>query len=108
MNFKVHIIADAEQNIIEIYEYIALSDSIEKAEYVFKNIKEKCLSLGKFPNRGHCPPELERIGIYDYKEIHFKPYRIIYQIFDINVYVHCVLDGRQELQALLEKRLLHS
>jgi toxin ParE1/3/4 len=48
-------------------------------------------------NRGHTPPELERIGIYEYREIHYKPYRIIYQIIESDVYVHCVLDGRREL-----------
>jgi toxin ParE1/3/4 len=106
MTFKVYIIADAEQDIIEIFDYIALSDSIEKAEYVYKKIEEKCLSLSELPDRGHFPPELERIGIFEYKEVHFKPYRIIYQVIDSNIYVHCVLDGRRELQELLEKRLL--
>ena len=106
MTFKVYIIADAEQDIFEIYGYIAHSDSVEKAEYVFRNIEEKCSSLSELPNRGHYPPELERIGIYVYREIHFKPYRIIYQVIDSNVYVHCVLDGRRELQELLEKILL--
>ncbi|NOY60937.1 MAG: type II toxin-antitoxin system RelE/ParE family toxin [Calditrichaeota bacterium] len=106
MIFQVYIIADAEQDIVDIYDYIALSDSIERAEYVYKNIEDKCSSLSEFPNRGHVPPELERIGIFDYKEIHFKPYRIIYNIIDFKVYVHCVLDGRRELQILLERRLL--
>ena len=39
MTFKVYIIADAEQDIIEIFDHIALSDSIEKAEYVYKKIE---------------------------------------------------------------------
>ena len=106
MNFKVYIIEDAEQDIVDIYDYIALADSIEKAEYVFQNIEEKCLSLSEFPNRGHIPPELERVGIFEYREIHFKPYRIIYKVIDLKVYVHCVLDGRREFQKLLENRLL--
>lgn len=106
MIFKVYIIEDAEQDIIDIYDYITFSDSIEKAEYVLQNIEEKCSSLSEFPNRGHLPPELERIGIFEYREIHFKPYRIIYQVIDQKVYIHCVLDGRRELQKLLENRLL--
>ena len=108
MSYKVYIIADAEQDILEIYDYISHSDSSEKAEYVYRSIEEKCLSLSELPNRGHFPPELERIGIYEYREIHFKPYRIIYQVIDEEVYIHCILDGRRELQALLEKRLLRS
>ena len=106
MTFKVYIVEGAEQDIVDIYDYIALSDSIEKAEYVFRNIEEKCLSLSEFPNRGHYPKELERIGIFEYREIHFKPYRIIYQVVESKVYVHCVLDGHRELQKLLEHRLL--
>lgn len=106
MTFNVQIVADAEQDIIEIYDYIALSDSIRNAEIVYKGILEKCTSLGELPNRGHFPPELERIGIYAYREIHYKPYRIIYQVIEANVYIHCVLDGRRDLQELLEKRLL--
>jgi toxin ParE1/3/4 len=106
MIFKVFLITDAEQDILELYKYISSLDSIEKAEYVLKNIEKKCLTLNTFPNRGHYPPELERIGIYEYREIHFKPYRIIYQVIDSNVYIHCVLDGRRELEEILERRLL--
>ena len=106
MIFKVYVIEDAEQDIVDIYEYIARADSIEKAEYVLKNIEEKCSSLAEFSDRGHFPPELERIGIFEYREIHFKPYRIIYQVVDLKIFIHCVLDGRRELQKLLENRLL--
>ena len=108
MSYKVYIIADAEQDIPEIYDYISHSDSLEKAEYVFRNIEKKCVSLSEQPNRGHFPPELERIGIYEYREIHYEPYRILYQVMDEKVYIHCILDGRRDLQALLEKRLLRS
>ena len=106
MIYKVYIIEDAERDIVEIYNYIALSDSNEKADHVIKNIEEKCTSLAECSDRGHFPPELERIGVFEYREIHFKPYRIIYQVIDKKVYVHCVLDGRRELQKLLQNRLL--
>ena len=106
MGYSVYLIEDAERGIWELYEYIAQSDSIEKAEYVYTKVKEQCLSLKEHPNRGHFPPELERIGIREYREIHFKPYRIIYQTIEEEVYIHCILDGRRDLPDLLEKRLL--
>lgn len=106
MNYEVLVIADAEEDLYEIYNYVAANDSINKAEYVLTKLEETCYSLSTFPNRGHLPPELERIGIYEYKEIHFKPYRIIYQITESTVYVHCVLDGRRDMQQLLQRRLL--
>lgn len=106
MNFKVYIISDAEEDILVIYNYVLINDSEDKAEHLLKKIEETCLNLGKFPNRDHIPPELERIGVYRYKEIHFKPYRIIYEVIESIVYIHCILDGRRSLQELLEKRLL--
>ncbi|MCJ7812525.1 type II toxin-antitoxin system RelE/ParE family toxin [bacterium] len=106
MKFNVYIISDAEEDILDIYNYIAISDSKDKAETLFQKIKDSCLSLSEFPKRGHIPPELERIGIIEYREIHFKPYRIIYQVVESNVYIHCILDGRRELQELLEKRII--
>ncbi len=106
MKYKVYVIVDAEEDIFEIYQYIAVNDSIGNADKVFKKIKDSCLSLSKMPNRGHIPPELERINISDYREIHCQPYRIIYQVRKTEVFIHCVLDGRREIQEILEKRLL--
>lgn len=106
MNFKVYIISDAEEDILRIYQYVSMNDSAESAEYLLSKIEEKCLSLREYPKRGHFPPELERMGVYNYREIHFKPYRIIYEVIESNVFVHCVLDGRRSLQELLEIRLL--
>ena len=68
-------------------------------------IKEICLRLLSFPDRGHTPPELDRINVFSYKEIHYKPYRIIYQAIEHKVYVHCVFDGRRDLQEVLESRI---
>lgn len=106
MNFKVYIISDAEEDILSIYQYVLMNDSEERAEYLLSKIEEKCLSLRKYSNRGHIPPELERMGVYNYREIHFKPYRIIYEVIESIVFIHCVLDGRRSLQELLEMRLL--
>jgi len=106
MNFKVYIIADAEEDIFSIYQYVSVNDSVESAEYLLNKIEETCLSLSKYPDRGHVPYELERIGVYNYREIHFKPYRIIYEVMESIVFIHCVLDGRRSLQELLEMRLL--
>ncbi len=106
MKYSVNIVSDAEEDFFSIYRYVAQYDSHGKAEKLLSNLEESCISLSKFPNRGHVPPELEGIGIKEYKEIHFKPYRIIYQIIKTDVYVHCILDGRRDLMDLLQERLL--
>lgn len=106
MKFNVFLVSDAEKDIMDIHKYIIFNDSKENAEYVFHKIEETCESLSSLPDRGHIPPELERIGVMSFKEIHFKPYRIIYEIINKNVFIHCILDGRRNLQEILEHRLI--
>lgn len=106
MKYKVFLIADAEKDIIEIYDYISQNDSTDKTENLLQKLEETCNSLSQSPNRGHTPPELERIGIYEYQEIHYTHYRIIYQIIESSIFIHCVLDGRRNLQELLSIRIL--
>jgi len=106
MKYKVYIISNAEEDVLDIYRYVSLHDTEEKAKYLLEKIENTCLSLEEYPKRGHVPPELERIGVYNYREVHFKPYRIIYEIIEKEVFIHCVLDGRRSLQELLERRLL--
>ena len=106
MKFHVFLTADAEQDLFDIYEYVALHDSVGKAEKLLEKLESAYLSLENFPKRGHIPFELKRLKIREYLEIHYKPYRIIYQIRENKVFIHCILDGRRNLQDLLQERLL--
>lgn len=106
MKFSVHLIEEAENDLFDIYRYFAEEASPEKAEILINNIEEICSSLEELPERGHLPPELERIGIFSYRELHFKPYRIIYQIMDNDIFIHCILDGRRDMEDILQHRML--
>lgn len=106
MSFTVHIIGDAQKDLYQLYEYIRRSGFSSNARKLFSRLEQACMSLADNPERGHIPPELERIGVYEYREIHVKVYRIIYQVIDNDVFVHCILDGRRDLQELLEYRIL--
>ena len=106
MNYEVFIIDNAEEDLYEIFNYVMVHDSALGAEKLLENLEKTCYSLSTFPGRGHIPPELERISIFAYKEINCKSYRIIYQIVESSVYIHCILDGRRNLQQLLQERLL--
>lgn len=108
VKFTVNFTASAEEDLFEIYKYIFFNDSEEKAEKLFSRLKTKCLSLEKYPRRGHVPPELNLLGIDDFLELSIKPYRIIYQIIKNTVFVHCVLDGRRDMQRLLHERLVRN
>lgn len=106
MIYGVAIIDQAQADILGIYKYILEHDSAEAADHVFEKLEELCYGLDRLAERGHAPPELARINVTSYLEVHFKPYRVIYEIEGKKVFIHCVLDGRRELQDLLERRLL--
>jgi len=106
VKYAVHLVVDAENDLLDIYRYVARHDSSEKAGRLMDNLEKTITKLETLPLRGHYPPELERVGVLEFREIFFKPYRIIYQIINKYVYVHCVLDGRRELQELLHQRML--
>jgi len=104
--FSVYILENAEMDIDGLYAYVKRNDSEEKAEQLFLNIEQTTRSLQTLPLRGHYPPELERLGILEYREIFFKPYRIIYEVIGESVFIHCISDGRRDLQDILQSRLL--
>jgi toxin ParE1/3/4 len=106
MKFTVYLIEEAEADLLDIYHYVAQNDSVENADRLLDRLEDTILKLSTMPLRGHIPPELERIGVLEFREVFFKPYRIIYQIVKSNVYVHCILDGRRDLQDLLQQRVL--
>ena len=106
MSFTVLLTDDAVRDLDEIYDYIALHDAPQKAEYVLDQIERVFSRLSKFPERGAHPKELLALGIREYREIYFKPYRIIYRVIEKNVYVLLIVNGRRDMQALLQRRLL--
>ena len=63
-------------------------------------------TLSRFPERGSCPKELLGVGIRDYRQVFFKPYRVIYRVAQQQVIVYVVVDGRRDMQTVLTRRLL--
>ena len=106
MPFTVFLTADAAGDLEELYNYIALHDAPGKAEQVLARIEKILSSLSESPERGTYPKELLALGIRDYREIFFKPYRVIYQVISDKVHVLLIVDGRRDMQALLQRRLL--
>jgi len=108
MPFAVFLTNDAVRDLDELYDYIALHDAPQKANYVLEQIEKAFSGLSQFPERGVYPKELQALGIREYREIFFKPYRIIYRVMDKNVYILLIVDGRRDMQALLQRRLLEA
>jgi toxin ParE1/3/4 len=106
MPFKVLLTNDEARDLDELYDYIALHDAPRKADHVLEQIEKAFSKLSEFPERGAYPKELLALGIREYREVFFKPYRIIYRVMDKNVYVLLIVDGRRDMQSLLQRRLL--
>jgi toxin ParE1/3/4 len=77
-----------------------------KAENLLDNLHKVMSSLETMPARGNHPPEMQRWGVFDFREVFFKPYRILYEIGEKTVFIHAVLDGRRNCEDLLQQRLL--
>jgi len=104
--YDIRVDSEAEDDLFDIYSYVALNDSFEQAHRLFEGLKRACYSLRTVPRRGHTPPELQNIGVSQFREIHYRPYRIFYSLEGTTVTIHCVLDGRRDMPTLLEERLL--
>jgi len=106
MRYEVLITQGAERDLEEIYDHIAEFDSPEKAEYVLSRLLEVAERLATFPDRGPHPKELQALGIREYRQTYFKPYRLIYRVIGKQVFIYLIADGRREIQSLLAGRLL--
>lgn len=106
MRYKVYLTASAERDIENIHNYLAEQHSIDEAGHVLDRLAEVIERLEHFPERGTIPKELVALGIQEFREVFFKPYRVIYRVVGKRVYIYLVADGRRDMQSLLAQRLL--
>jgi len=106
MPYQVKLTHDAARDLEEISHYIDRHASLARADHVLRRIERGFKGLSEHPHRGSFPRELLNIGIREYREVFFKPYRIIYRVIDDTVYVLLIADGRRDMQTLLQRRLL--
>ena len=84
------------QDLATIHDYIAEFDCVANANYVLDQLMKAVEALVKYPEKGSDPEELVALGIKEYRQTTFKPYRVIY----------LVVDGCRDMQSLLACRLL--
>jgi toxin ParE1/3/4 len=104
--YAVLLTEGAGRDLASIYDYIAESDCLANANSVLDRLQEVAASLSHFPERGRYPKELIALGIREYRQISFKPYRVIYRIIGAQVIIYLIADGRRDMQSLLARRLL--
>jgi len=106
MRYRVLLSDDAERDIEELYRFLAGRDGLDTAERILDELEAAASSLEEMPERGNIPKELISVGITEYRELHHKPWRMIYRIIGSDVIVYCVVDGRRDMRSFLERRLL--
>ena len=106
MHYQVLLTEDAHRDIEEIHDHIARFDSPARASHVLDQLVAVGQRLATFPERGSFPDELIALGIREYRQVFFKPFRVIYRIKDRAVLIFLIADGRRDMQTLLARRLL--
>lgn len=104
--YEVVLTRGAEQDLEAIHDYIAEFDSVTNADHVLDGLMAAVEGLARFPARGSYPKELVALGIKDYRQTAFKPYRVIYRVLGGRVVIYLIVDGRRDMQSVLARRLL--
>jgi toxin ParE1/3/4 len=104
--FEVLLTEGAEQDLEAIHDYISEFDCVANANDVLDEVMGVVESLSRFPERGSYPKELVGLGIKEYRQTFFKPYRVIYRVTGSQVIIYLIADGRRDMQTVLARRLL--
>jgi toxin ParE1/3/4 len=106
IEYEVLLTEGAERDLEAIHDYIAENDGLIHADYVLESLLEVTQNLSYLPERGAYPQELLALGIKEYRQSAFKPYRVIYRVVDRQVVIYLIVDGRRDMQSVLARRLL--
>lgn len=96
---SVRLLALAEQDLSDIYEYIAV-DNPSAAERVLRRIEKDLSALGSRPFLGRIPrdPDLARLG---YRYLVIADYLAFYRLEPSVVVVYRILHGARDYSDLL-------
>jgi len=106
--FNVRLTRSAQADLADIAGYLAREASPAIAAQFLDDMHELVTGLQAFPERGAVPKELEALGIQEFRQAGKRPYRVIYRIIAETVFILLIADGRRDMNALLQRRLLRS
>jgi toxin ParE1/3/4 len=105
-HYHVALTAGAESDLDGICAHIEQRQGPDAVDEWLEKFDQAIGSLETFPDRGSVPPELAALGIKDFRQKQFKPYRIIYRVLEGRVFILVVAHGSRDFQSLLQERLL--
>lgn len=106
IRYEVMLTRGAEQDLESIHDHIAEFDCVANANRILDRLMEVVAKLAQFPDRGSYPKELMSLGIKDFRQTSFKPYRVIYRVLGKQVIIYLIVDGRRDMQSVLARRFL--
>lgn len=104
--YEVLLTQGAEEDLEAIHTYLTEHRSPAEAADFLQALLERIATLEHLPLRGAIPNELQALGIDEFRQVLLGPYRVLYRIHPRQVMVYALLDGRRDMQTLLEQRLL--
>lgn len=104
--YRVALTAGAERDLDGICAWIEQQRGADAVHEWLERFDQAIGSLETFPDRGSVPPELAALGIKDFRQKPFNPYRIVYRVLDRKVFILLVAHARRDFQSLLQERLL--
>lgn len=96
----------ALQDMESILRYIFAHDSLAAAERIHERLLTAVETLTVNPERCRVVPELDMVGISDFRELINRPYRICFRVYGREVVLVSILDGRRDLEEILLDRAL--
>lgn len=106
---RIQLTAEAEGDLQAIYNHRLRqrgADGSDGADALLDTLYAAMEALAAFPRRGPVPPELDTLGIADWRQVPVWPYRIIYTIEGETLTIGVIADSRRDFANLLERRLL--
>ena len=107
--YAVELTAGAEQDLHDVVAFVATNDSPGRASALLDRLLATADTVASAPERGSVPRELQALGIREYRQTMFKPYRLIYTVREQPrpaVFIVVIADGRRDIASLLQRRLL--
>jgi toxin ParE1/3/4 len=102
---NLFILDSAKRDLTDLQDYVTRHKPKGTWSEIKTQLKNKIFQIEDFPLSGSCPPEL--LDYPDrYRQVLTHQQRIIYEIAGDPIFVHVICGQSQDLEELLNRRLL--
>jgi len=97
---------DAKTDLVEIVSYIKEASGPKVARQVYDRISDKISKCTDYSESYRVVPELQEIGVLEYREIIESPWRIFFRATEEEIRIVSVIDGRRNVEDILYKKIM--